>query len=320
MKRFIIKCLINLGIILMCSVLFLKVLASFPNQYSVQSHEVNVIKQIERMQNIDEPKIVIIGGSQCGFGMCSRLINEHFNMPVCNTGTHAGMGLLTQINLFKDYIHKNDIVVVIPEYSNYYFKNKYLGEVANLRILSSTYPAGYKTFSLRQQLYLLQYVPSAFIDARNSQNVLLDTDSPYSKESLNVFGDIECYEKRQFMREKDWTAEQWEHPYLQKEVITVLLKCFQHCEEQEATMLLFPPALKAMDFDANQDFIHTIWKSLEEAQLPIVSYPERYRMEDTLCYDVPGHLCYEGVMIRTKRLIADMDSALRVYNYNTIQP
>ena len=87
--------MVYLGIVLLCSALFLRVLVAFPNEICRQSHEVNVIKQIERMKTINEPKIIIIGGSGCGFGLCSKLISEHFNMPVCNTGTHAGLGLLT---------------------------------------------------------------------------------------------------------------------------------------------------------------------------------------------------------------------------------
>lgn len=75
MKRFFIKILVYTGLVLISSALLLRILVSFPNAWSRQSHEVNVIKQIERMQTIDEPKIIIIGGSGCGFGMCSKLIS-----------------------------------------------------------------------------------------------------------------------------------------------------------------------------------------------------------------------------------------------------
>ena len=47
------------------------------------------------------------------------MIGEHFDMPVCNTGTHADLGLLTQLNICKDYIRNGDIVIIIPEYEQY---------------------------------------------------------------------------------------------------------------------------------------------------------------------------------------------------------
>lgn len=320
MKRFFIRVLVYSVVILLCSVLFLRTLVSFPNEYCLQSHEVNVIRQIERIQTIDEPKIVIIGGSGCGFGLCSKLISEHFNMPVCNTGTHAGIGLLTQLNLFKDYIHKDDIVVVIPEYSNYFLrtdylcKNRYLGEITNLRILSSTYPIGYRSFSLRQQLHLIQYVPSAYKEAKKSRGIIIDENSPYSKESLNVYGDVERYEKRNYDNSIDWHSTIWEKPVIQRKAISILHEYHDYCRQRGATMLVFPQAYKAMNFDVNQVYIDSLWTTMREERLPLVSVPEHYRMTDSLCYDSPNHLTYEGVMIRTNRLIADMDSALRVYN------
>jgi len=313
MKRFFLKCLVYFGILLLSSALFLRVLVSFPNEYCFQSHEVNVVRQIKRMKTIDEPKIVIIGGSGCGFGLCSKMISEHFKMPVCNTGTHAGMGLLTQLNLFKGYICKNDIVVVIPEYSNY-MKNKYLGDVANLRILSSTYPIGYKSFSLRQQLYLLQYVPFAFDEARKSRNAVIAENNPYSRNSLNEYGDVEMYEIRHHLDTIDWKPKKWDDFRLQNKTISLLQDFYQYCKCRNATMLLFPPAYKEMYFDTNQEYITMIWNALEEAQLSLVSSPERYRMADTLYYDTEYHLIYEGVKIRTQMLIADMDAALRIYN------
>ena len=297
----------------MCSMAFLRVLASVPNDYCRQSHEVNVVRQIERMENIKVPKIIIIGGSGCGFGLCSPLIGDYFHMPVCNTGTNAGLGLLTHLNLCRDYVQKGDIVVVVPEYSHY--KGQfYLGEVANLRVLSSVYPSGYKKFTLRQQLYLIQYVPTAYNNAKASRGVNFDDENcnPYSMKALNEFGDVECFESRQHQVTKDWSVAIWDGPKLQRRAIKVLQEYNQYCMERGATMLVFPPAFKAMDFDANKDFIHVIWESLEKAQLPIVSYPEQYRMADTLHYDTNYHLTYDGVIIRTKQLIKDMDSALRV--------
>jgi len=316
MKQFLCKCLVYCGIVLCCSVVLLRVLVTVPDEYCRHSHEVNVIRQIERMENIKEPKIIIIGGSGCGFGLCSTMIGEHFDMPVCNTGTHAGLGLLTQLNICKDYIRNGDIVIIIPEYEQY-IGQTYLGSSTTLRIFSSVYPTGYKLLTFRQQLHLLQYVPGAHKDAMASRNLNFDETecSPYFMEALNEFGDVECYESRQHQVEKKWTVSKWKQRKVQVRIIGALKEYNLFCEKQGATMLVFPPAFKAMDFDENKDFIQTIWKSLRDAQLPLVSCPEKYRMADTLHYDTPYHLTYEGVLIRTNRLIKDLDSALSAFRY-----
>ena len=311
MKRFLIKCLIYTGMFLLCSALFLRVLVSFPSNYSRQSHEVNLARQIERLQQIDNPRIIIIGGSGCGLGLCSPMISNHFNMPVCNTGINAGLGILLQIALFKDYIKKGDIVVVIPEYKNY-DHNHYLGNTTVLRILTSVYPNGYKCLSFRQQFHLLQYAVTAFDESLSARHVVVK--GPYSHKSLNEYGDVEMYEIRHHLDTIDWEPKKWDDFRLQNKTISLLQDFYQYCKNQDATMLLFPPAFKEMNFDTNQEYITMIWNALEEAQLPLVSSPERYRMADTLYYDTEYHLIYEGVKIRTQMLIADMDAALRIYN------
>ena len=314
MKRFLVKCLVYAVVAMLSIALFLRILVSFPNEYSRQSHEVNAARQIERIQTIDEPKIIIIGGSGCGFGLCSPVISDHFQMPVCNTGTHGGMGLSTELNLFKPYIHKDDIVVVIPEYYSY-LNNNYLGEKAALRILSSTYPIGYKVFSLRQQLYLIQHVPSAFKDALISRKTVLKDTTPYSMKALNEYGDVECYENRSYKRKADWYPEKWSYPKFrfQEYAVAALMEYDDYCKEKGAIMLVFPSAFKAVNFDVNKDFVHAIWESMEKTRLHLVSCPEQYRMDDSLFFDNPYHLNHEGVAIRTNQLIMDMDSALRVY-------
>ena len=167
-------------------------------------------------------------------------------------------------------------------------------------------------------MYLLQYVPSAFNEARKSRNAVIEENNPYSRNSLNEYGDVEMYEVRCHLDTIDWKPKKWDDFRLQNKTISLLQDFYQYCKCQNATMLLFPPAYKEMYFDTNQEYITMIWNALEEAQLPLVSSPERYRMADTLFYDRPGHLTYEGVVLRTNQLIADIDSALQIYN--AIQP
>ena len=314
MKQFLIKCLVYCGIMLLCSVALLKVLVMTPDEYCRRSHEVNVLCQIERMKGIKEPKIIIIGGSGCGFGLCSPMISEHFGMLVCNTGTHADMGLLSQLSICKEFVQNGDVVVVIPEYDQYNGQT-YLGGSTTLRIFSSVYPTGYELLTFRQQLHLLQYVPGAHNHAITSRNSRFDETecNPYSKEALNECGDVECYESRRHQVEKKWRTSKMKPQKVQAKVVDALKDYNQFCKGQGATMLLCPPAFKAMDFDENEEFIHTIWKSLSESGLPMVSCPDNYRMADTLHYDTHYHLTYEGVLIRTNKLIKDLDSALVVY-------
>lgn len=305
MKKFVLRILIYCSVIFGCTALLWRILISVKNDYSTHSHETNVHKQIERLDTMSSPKIIIIGGSGCGFGICSPLLQEHYNKNVCNTGTHAGLGLNLQINLFRKYITTNDIVIVIPEYEQY--TKMFYGDETALRILTSIYPEGYKQVSFLQQMHLYRYVPMAFTDAQKCKGMGIFGDTiPYAKEAVNEFGDVERYANRNHAN-KEWK------PNILKGYISVIpfliLKDFnEECKEKRVHLFIFPPAFRQEAFECNKSKINEIWRRLEKNNLPVVSYPEAYMLPDSLYYDTDYHLTYEGVIIRTNKLIADIDS------------
>jgi hypothetical protein len=308
MKRFLLKLSIYLVGILAISSITWKWMAMQPNNYSRFSHETNVKNQLERIQQIHEPKIVFIGGSGCGFGLCSPLIMEHFQMPVVNTGTHASLGLRMQLLLFKPFVAENDVVIVIPEYAHY-LGDFYLGDETAIRILSSHYIEGYKLLNLKQQMHLLKYVPKAYKDARSARSVkAVDSNSPYSAQSLNQYGDVEMYKHRNHQKITNRRDDMGESKQIQKESIRLLRDFNQYCIDRGATMLIFPPAFRDEAFEQNKEQINEIWKALIINDLPIVSFPVNYELPDSLYYDTDYHLTYEGVIYRTNKLIADLDS------------
>ena len=307
MRRFLRNILIFGSITFGCTAAIWRYMALQENYYTQMSHEVNVSRQIARLDTLQGPKILIVGGSGCGFGICSQMLKEHFGMQICNTGTHAGLGLRLQIELFKQYINKGDIVLVIPEYAQY--TKQYMGDETALRILSSTYKEGYKHFSLMQQLYLFAFVPAAWEDARKAADgSYLDTDSPYVKEALNEYGDVERYERRKHS-DKEWQHENlddiWCMPFGKLKQLNA------YCEERGAKMYVFPAAYCENAYERNHDKIAKIWSLLEQSGLTIVSVSEEYVAVDSLCYDTDYHLTYEGVLWRTEKLISDMDKLLQ---------
>ena len=69
----------------------------------------------DRLNALDEPKIVVIGGSSVAFGLNSAMIEEYTGMPVVNFGLYASLGTKAMIDLSKSNINKGDIVLIAPE-------------------------------------------------------------------------------------------------------------------------------------------------------------------------------------------------------------
>ncbi len=305
MRKFIRNILIVGGIALGCTAALWRYMALYENYYTQMSHEVNVSQQIARLDTLQGPKILIIGGSGCGFGICSPMLETHYGMHISNTGTHAGLGLRLQVKLFRKYIEEGDVVLVIPEYAQ--FTKQYLGDETALRILTSTCREGYKQFSVLQQLYLFAFVPSAFEDARKAADgSYLDMNSPYVKKALNIYGDVERYESRQH-KEAGWEPQHvegdiWSSPF------RMLKDLKEYCTSKGAQLYIYPPAYRDKAYDLNREKIDEIWRRLEQSGLPIVSQPDEYMTPDSLCYDTDYHLTYEGVIWRTKKLMNDLDA------------
>ncbi len=72
-------------------------------------------EKYERLSSIEEPKIVIVGGSSVAFGFDSALIEETMGMPVVNFGLYADLGTKLMMDLSESCIKEGDIVILAPE-------------------------------------------------------------------------------------------------------------------------------------------------------------------------------------------------------------
>jgi len=85
-------------------------------------------EKIERLHSIEEPKIIIIGGSSAAFGISAKLMEEYTGMPVVNLGLYAALGTKLMLDLSRSGINEGDIVVIAPELDaqtySLYFNNK----------------------------------------------------------------------------------------------------------------------------------------------------------------------------------------------------
>jgi hypothetical protein len=73
-------------------------------------------KRSRLIENKDQPRVILLGGSGTFFGVDSPLLEKQLGLPIINGGTHAGLGLNATLNLFLPDIQKGDQIVLIAEY------------------------------------------------------------------------------------------------------------------------------------------------------------------------------------------------------------
>ncbi|MGN0235587.1 MAG: hypothetical protein ACI4BD_04640 [Paludibacteraceae bacterium] len=279
-----------------------------PNRYTIHSHEINVEQSIEKLKKKTTPSIIIIGGSGCGFGFISPLLSKHYQMPVINTGTHAGLGLRLQVLLVKSYVEQGDIVLVIPEYLQ--FTNQFYGDETAWRIMTATMQDAMDSISCKQYMYLSKYFFTAIKETWDFlYNDSINSTSPYSSHSLNEYGDVTLYEYR---LHKDISMPKNTTPQhnINKDVVSFLKEFREHCHQESATFLLFPPTYHEDAYEIDKDFINEIEKLLDVENIPYPVDTKRYAFPDSLFYDTNYHLTYDGCLIRTQMIINDVDSLL----------
>lgn len=310
MKQFLLK-IVLYGLFLLWVESMLVFLVKDP--MSASSHEANVRLASERIAMIEEPKIVIIGGSGCQFGFLSELLASHFHCPVVNTGTHACVGLQLQVNLFKDHLKPGDIVLLIPEYDQYCSKNLFLGcaDESMLRIMLTNYPKGLQKLTFEQWRLALPFLPQYI--SKSFAHHAVPAYSPYSITSINEYGDATNWDCRKAVfKDNPRLNPLYANP--DSSILAFIQDFAAYCRANSIRCLLFPPAIAQMESEQIADYIQTLYQALESKGTSFCVRPERYVLLDSLFFDTYYHMTYEGACLRTQMMINDMDSIFNIMN------
>ena len=142
--------------------------------------------KIDRLKSIKEPKIVFIGGSSLIFGLRSEEIEKATGYPVVDFGLYASLGTTFMMDIAKDYIRQDDIVVLAPEINSQTYSD-YVGYTAALKCFENTkYKATY--FNIDDNMeFFFHYFGYVY----EKGNAKVELKEPYTKSSFNEYGDID---------------------------------------------------------------------------------------------------------------------------------
>lgn len=304
MRRFLIKVFYVVILSFVTIIIISVFMLLSKDRQSYYSHERNTVLAYERLLALkDTNKIVIIAGSNGGFGINSRLIEQAFHMPVVNTSTHGGIGVRMQFEMYNDLLREGDIVVFCPEYGG--GENRLYGESTLVRILSTHLPQAYSKFSYAQWLHVLKYIGIHYREAHKHRRAK-ELDGPYSAKAINEYGDIE------WKREHQDSISCYDiKDIIDKEIISYYKYVHATTKERGIRLLFLPPTLIRSNFNGHAALIDELAQQLKQDGIPLQSDPLRYSFPDSLYYDTPYHLTSVGADIRTEMMIDDMIRILK---------
>lgn len=268
------------------------------------------IKKDSLLKNSLSPKIIFIGGSNLSFGLNSQIIKDSLKRNPINTAIHVNIGIKHMIDNTFQYIKKNDIVVIVLEYSHYY-KDLNHGTEELLRSIVDINFKDIKHLNIYQIVNLIKYIPKyslSKVDPTEYFNII--ESEFYSINSFNQFGDANAHwnEKRKIVKPYDEIKGDFN-----LDVLNYIEEFNNAISNKGAALLVSYPTFQASSFDNNIKQIKKVEDELINSGFELLGYPERYKMNDSLIFDTPYHLSKEGVDLRTQLLIEDIKKSIKNY-------
>ncbi len=312
MRKLMIRVFSLLIIVFLCFVL-LGLFDGFVigSQYE-NGYQASIIDKVERLNSIDEPKIILVGNSNLAFGIFSPQIEEALGMSVVNLGLHGGLGNAYHEQIAKQNIHAGDIVVVC--HSTFSDDDK-LGTPELAWITYDYHRELWPIFRQKDYKSLLLSYPSYL---KNSYFLWFthrgnrDTGGCYSRSAFNQWGDVINKPADGQHQDEFFLENKVPLPEINETCINRLNKLNSYCEERGASMVVagYPIAYGKYAEFTEKDFEEFQADLESRLDCDVISdytdyfYPYRY------FYDTVFHLNEEGTEERTLQLIQDLKNWL----------
>jgi len=167
-----------------------------------------VLEKDRIIRNTPSPKIILVGGSNLAFGVDSRQLQDSLGLHVVNMGLYAKLGLRYMLAQVKPYIHRGDVVLVVPEYDQFYGNFADGDQTLNTALLyapSDRIGDFVKSYSVIDVILrpraenarrsFLQALASVF--GQRDKYFPPDTNPVYNRRSFNQYGDMVSHLGRQ---------------------------------------------------------------------------------------------------------------------------
>ena len=313
MKKFLKKILILvISVGICCCLVSLFDTFVIGNQYEY-NYQASLIDKVERLERINEPKIILVGTSNLSFGIDSRMIEDAFGMPVVNMGLHGGLGNAFHEEAAALNINKGDIVIVChSEYAD-------SGEIINPSLAWITLEKNRELWKIpRQRDYypLLKAYPEHilkdfFLWITHTGNI--DTGGCYSRSAFNEYGDVVVRPEYGQMDVKEFFADTKTNnipvPGVGDACVERLNEYNKFVTGQGAVLLIagYPIAYgEYASFDEN-DFVKLKDELQDRLDCEVISDFTDYFYPYEYFYNTALHLTEEGARIRTEQLIKDIE-------------
>ena len=299
---------ISVFIIKLCAVMgvLFTLFCMISPQY-LYSYNASLIDKIDRLEAINEPKIVLVGNSNLAFGINSVEIEEAFGMPVVNLGLNSVLGNPFLEEMAKLNVNEGDIYILChTDYSD----DDTIGVYCAWLTLEDHFYL-WKILRSKDVIPMLQGFPiyvKRCLELWEEERGNRCGENAYNRLAFNEYGDV-AYERKEPKKEID--IREVKVPEIADTTAERINELNQYMEDRGATLLIAGyPIMVGEGTPPEEEYIK-FQKQLEDAMdAEVISDFTDYMIDYEYFYDTVYHLIDDGVEIRTRQLINDLNDYL----------
>ena len=274
------------------------ILPQYENGYNA-----SLIDKVERLESIEEPKIVLLGNSNVAFGFDSQLIEEAMGMPVVNMGLHGGNGSAFHEEMAKYNVTPGDIYIVCHHtYNDDNTIDDTVGAWASIENHFNLWKILRKDDIETMVRGFPAYLKKC-LNLYSSGTGNHDSGGVYARSAFNEYGDVAVLRNEsEYTFKKTVTAHK-----IGDIAVNRINKLNDYLTSRGATLLVAGYPIGNGDITADAaDFIAFQEKLADKLDCPVISNYVDYMFDYKYFYNSTYHLTSEGAEIRTNQLIADV--------------
>lgn len=292
---------IFLFLLFFVGVVFLVVLLPDPPRWNDSLHYVQVDKD-SLMQNIEDPRLILLGGSNVGMSFDSQMLKDSLDVNPVNAGLHAGFGLKFILDNAAQYLRSGDIVVVIPEYEQYNL-NSFYGDVDLLKLLFDIAPEKIHLVSFEQSKHILTLIPSYIkIKLLPSSYFYRRESRPaaYLKSAYNAYGDAVAHWEDECIRSIELMPLVGEP---EKASLAYLSEWIRVQNGKGVIVYLSYPAFEKKNCESSIRYVSQVDSLVRANGIKVLGCPEDFVMDELCFYDTRYHINRNGARSRTEKIV-----------------
>ncbi len=310
------RLLVRLGLLTAVIVATGLLLGQYDTRSSQDDYLAAVLEKDRLIRNTPSPKIVLVGGSNLAFGIDSKQMEDSLGLSVVNMGLYAKLGLRYMLAQVNPYIERGDIVLVVPEYDQFYGDYANGDNTLNTALLyapADRIPDFIRSYSIVDVVLRprAENARRSFLRAaaaavgREQQFFPPDTNPVYNRHSFNRWGDMVSHlNKKGHDPDSIFVKPLPPMKEFNKKTLDDLNAIAETAKKKNAHAYFLFPSYIEKSYSINVPAIDSLRERLEAGiGIPVVGTPADFVYPGRLFFDTRYHLNAEGRQIRTLKMI-----------------